>query len=94
MVTSREIEESEAAHALLKDVVAADAQFPYVHPDHPLSLALERMGAAAMDTVPVVSRANIRQVYGVVTLPDILAAYGVSKQPNTPSGNGAEHGAR
>lgn len=90
VVTSREIEETEAAHALLKDVVAPDSQFPYVHPDHPLSLALERMGAAAVDTVPVVSRANIRQAYGVVTLSDILAAYGVAKE--LPPQNGANHG--
>jgi hypothetical protein len=47
------------------------------------------MGAAAVDTVPVVSRANIRQAYGVVTLPDILAAYGLAKQ--TPP-DGAAHG--
>ena len=80
VVTAREIEESEASHSLLSDVIAPDASFPYVHPDHPVSLALERMGAAAVDTVPVVSRANIRQSYGVVTLPDILAAYGVEKR--------------
>jgi CIC family chloride channel protein len=89
VVTAREIDEMEAAHSLLSDVVPPDALFPYVHPDHPLSLALERMGAAAVDTVPVVSRANIRQAYGVVTLPDILAAYGLAKQ--TPP-DGAAHG--
>ncbi len=93
IVTAREIDESEAQHSLLSDVVAPDSLFPYVHADHPLSLALERMGAAAVDTVPVVSRANIRQVYGVVTLPDILAAYGVAKQTTPQSQNGAEHGA-
>jgi Chloride channel protein EriC len=55
------------------------AAFPYVHLDHPLSLALERMGESGLDALPVVSRANIRHAYGVVTLPDILAAYGVGK---------------
>ena len=82
VVTAREIDESEAAHVLLRDVVAPGASFPYVHPDHPLSLALERMGGAAVDVVPVVSRANIRHVFGAVTLPDILAAYGVQSIPN------------
>jgi CIC family chloride channel protein len=82
VVTVREIDESEAAHALLRDVVEPGASFPYVHPDHPLSLALERMGTAAVDAVPVVSRANIRHVFGVITLPDILAAYGVQSTPN------------
>jgi len=79
MITVRDIDEPEAAHALLRDVISEEAPFPYVHPDHPLSLALERMGAAAVDTLPVVSRADIRQSYGVVTLPDVLAAFGVEK---------------
>ena len=37
------------------------------------------MGAAAVDALPVVSRANIRQSYGVITLPDVLAAFGVER---------------
>jgi chloride channel protein, CIC family len=81
VVTAREIDESEAGHSLLRDVVNGSANYPFVHPDHPLSLALERMGTAAVDTLPVVSRADIRQSYGVVTLPDILAAFGVEKAP-------------
>jgi hypothetical protein len=51
---------------------------PYVHLDHPLSYVLDRMGAMSVDVVPVVSRANIREMYGVVTLADVLATYGVS----------------
>lgn len=78
VVTLREIEEGRSWESL-EDLVPPDSLFPYVHPDHPLSLALERMGASAVDAVPVVSRANIRQPYGVVTLTDILNAYGVAK---------------
>jgi CIC family chloride channel protein len=78
VVTTRQLEERKAGSAaLLSDVVASDGSFPYVHPDHPVSLALERMGAAGVDAVPVVSRADIRLVLAVVSLPDILAAYGV-----------------
>jgi len=54
-------------------------EFPHVHPDHSLSFALERMGADGLKSLPVVSRADIRQVLGVVLLDDILAAYGVHK---------------
>lgn len=54
-------------------------EFPHVHPDHSLSFALERMGADGLKSLPVVSRADIRQVLGVVRLDDILAAYGVHK---------------
>jgi CIC family chloride channel protein len=79
MVTLREIEEA-SQWMQLGELVPEDAMFPYVHPDHPLSLALERMGAHAVDTVPVVSRANIRQPYGVVTLTDVLTAFGVGKE--------------
>jgi len=79
VVALRDLHEAKAPRSHLADVIAGEAAFPYVHPDHPLSLALERMGSAGVDTLPVVSRANIRQSYGVVTLPDILAAYGVEK---------------
>jgi CIC family chloride channel protein len=51
--------------------------FPHVHADHPLHLALERMGAAKLDVLPVVSRANIHHLMGVVVLQDVLDSYGV-----------------
>jgi CIC family chloride channel protein len=51
--------------------------FPHVHADHPLYVALERMGAAKLDVLPVVSRANVHQLMGVVTLQDVLNSYGV-----------------
>jgi CIC family chloride channel protein len=50
--------------------------FPHVHSDHPLNLALERMGASHLDLLPVVSRANVHHLEGVVMLPDVLALYG------------------
>jgi CBS domain-containing protein len=61
------------------EVVRAANQYAYVHPDHPLSFALERMGTASVDVLPVVSRANIREMQGIVSLADVLAAYGVGK---------------
>jgi CIC family chloride channel protein len=79
LITLREIEEA-SQWQQLGELISQDSPFPYVHPDHPLSLALERMGAHAIDTVPVVSRADIRQPYGVVTLSDVLAAFGVGKE--------------
>lgn len=48
-----------------------------VHVDHPLYSALDRMGANELDLLPVVSRANVHQLRGVVTLRDVLALYGV-----------------
>jgi len=52
--------------------------FPHLHPDHSLDVALERMGEMHLDALPVVSRANVREILGVITLTDILNAYGIS----------------
>jgi len=51
--------------------------FPHLHVDHPLSLALERMGACQVNALPVVNRANVHKLEGIVTLKDVLALYGV-----------------
>ncbi len=51
--------------------------FPHVHPDQGLDLALERMGANQIDILPVVNRADIHKLEGVVTLRDVLGSYGV-----------------
>jgi CIC family chloride channel protein len=53
------------------------ADFPHLHVDHPLGLALERMGACQVNALPVVNRANIHKLEGIVTLKDVLALYGV-----------------
>jgi CIC family chloride channel protein len=52
-------------------------EFPHVHTDHSLHTALDRMGAAGVDLLPVVSRANVNQLLGIVTLDDVLALYRV-----------------
>jgi tetratricopeptide (TPR) repeat protein/CBS domain-containing protein len=52
--------------------------FPHVHMDHPLDMALRRMAHSKLNLLPVVGRADIRDLKGVVSLQDILQAYGVS----------------
>jgi chloride channel protein, CIC family len=52
-------------------------EFPHVHADHPLDDALDRLGANHVELLPVVSRANVHQLLGVVRLQDVLEAYGV-----------------
>jgi CIC family chloride channel protein len=61
----------------LSEIVDA-GEFPHVHADHSLHLALDRMGASQLDLLPVVSRANVHQLEGIVTLRDVLALYGVA----------------
>jgi CIC family chloride channel protein len=51
--------------------------FPHVHADHALHLALERMSIAQIDNLPVVNRADAHQLEGIVTLRDVLESYGV-----------------
>jgi CIC family chloride channel protein len=62
-----------------------DESVPHVHGDHPLGLALTRMGATRHTVLPVVSRANARTLLGVVTLSDILRAYGVEHVSDMPA---------
>lgn len=59
---------------------SSSEELPHVHPDHSLSLALERMGTSGLNVLPVVSRANVRQLIGIIVLDDILDAYGVAKR--------------
>lgn len=50
----------------------------YLYPDEPLTAALERMGSSGLDLLPVVSRADRRKLIGVVTLNDVLEAFGLA----------------
>ena len=65
----------------LADVIRSTEKFPHVHPDQGLGVALERMGASGHNVLPVVSRANVRRLEGVVTLEHILEAYGLAHAP-------------
>jgi chloride channel protein, CIC family len=58
-------------------------EFPHLHSDHSLDLALDRLGATHTDVLPVVSRANIHQLLGIVRLQDVLKAYGVNNGPES-----------
>jgi len=52
-------------------------EFVHVHPDHPLIVALERLGTGKLEILPVVSRADVHELQGLVRLEDVLALYGV-----------------
>ena len=52
---------------------------PHVHPDHQLTLALERMAAGSLTILPVISRADTRRLVGIVLLDDVLRAFGVTR---------------
>src|SRR5882762_7708639 len=58
-------------------------EFPHLHADQSLTVALERMGAAGVDALPVVSRADVHKLEGIVALQDVMKLYGFAAQ-NTP----------
>jgi len=70
----------------LEDLIDARG-FPHVHADHPLYVALERMGTAKLDVLPVVSRADIHELLGIVALPDVLNAFGVEGRDSVEPGS-------
>jgi chloride channel protein, CIC family len=72
-----ERELAEGADKKVAQLVDALA-FPHVHPDQGLDLALERMGANQIEILPVVNRADVHRLEGIVTLRDVLDAYGVN----------------
>ena len=48
------------------------------------------MGTSGLDVLPVVSRANVRQLMGIVALDDVLRVYRVLGRPSrTEPGEGA-----
>jgi len=66
-------------------VETAGPHAPFLYPDQPLALALEKMGDHKLETLPVVSRADSTTLLGVITLSAILATYGVGVTPANPT---------
>lgn len=54
-----------------------DSDFAHLHSDQSFDYALARMGETHTDLLPVVSRANVRELLGVVRLQDVLQSYGI-----------------
>jgi CIC family chloride channel protein len=68
--TVRKVMQQDQAHG-------SGRAFAHLHTDFTLDQALARMGEARHNVLPVVSRADIGILLGIVTLADILDAYGV-----------------
>ena len=59
--------------------------FLHIHADQSLDIALARMGSTGVAMLPVVSRSNIHNLEGIVTLQDVLHAYGVAAGSGHPT---------
>jgi CIC family chloride channel protein len=77
VINRRDLEAAATTTKTLRDLIDLDARYPYVHTDHPVNYALERMREGGVDVLPVVSRASIDEICGVIGLREILQAYGV-----------------
>ena len=71
----RLIKEGKGAQPLAK--VLSGTLVPWLHPDQPLDVALRQIGDWPM--LPVIHRADFNNLQGVISLADILAAYGAAK---------------
>ena len=67
-----------ADHVLtVGDLISVHDRYPHAHSDHQVTHVLDRMRNEGLDTLAVVSRADIHELEGVVTLARILASYGI-----------------
>lgn len=60
------------------------SEIVHIHADDSLDTAMRRMALSGVAMLPVVNRANARQLEGVISLHDILAAYGLEKGATRP----------
>jgi CIC family chloride channel protein len=82
VLSKRGLERAANEHGMAKQLSdLVDAQtFPHLHADQSLQMALERMGGARLDLLPVVSRADVHKLEGVVLLRDVLDSYGIGTE--------------
>jgi hypothetical protein len=57
-----------------------NGEFPYLHSDQGLDVALHRMGSSRSAELPVVSRRDIHKLEGVINLNDVLRVYGLDER--------------
>ena len=82
VMSKRSLEQAAEEHGRAKplsDLVNAST-FPHLHADQSLHRALERLGGSGFDLLPVVSRADVHKLEGVVILRDVLDSYGITAE--------------
>jgi tetratricopeptide (TPR) repeat protein len=69
-------------------------EFPHLHADQSLDFAMRRLAETGLKVLPVVSRTNIRELKGTISMQGILAAYAMGNvdreaEPVLPKGKPA-----
>jgi len=82
VVTKEQLLKADAEGGAAKSLreILGEREFPHVHVDQSLELALARMGELRTDLLPVVSRADVHELLGIVRLQDVLEVYGVDQK--------------
>jgi CBS domain-containing protein len=63
----------EGKHALTLGSVLPTQRLPYLYPDLPLEMAVRYVGQ--FPVIPVVNRANLRKLEGIVSEKSVLSSY-------------------
>jgi CIC family chloride channel protein len=79
MLSKAVLEASRPDTSEIRDLLD-NGEFPHVHLDHTLDVALHRMGSNNVQELPVVSRRDVHKLEGIVALDDVLRLYGIGKQ--------------
>jgi len=66
----------------VRDLIAGHDRYAHAHSDQQVTYVLDRMRDEGLDTLPVVSRTDIHELLGVVTLASILATYALEGKPS------------
>jgi CIC family chloride channel protein len=79
ILTKEQLKQASLDGASAKHVedLLCGSDFPHLHADQSFDLALSRMGSSHTDLLPVVSRANVHELLGVVRFHDLLESYGL-----------------
>ncbi len=72
------------------DTVLTAANYPHLYPDQPLETAICQMAEGGVTVLPVVSRANPRELVGIFRLSDALANYRLEDNEETVDGTHKE----
>jgi chloride channel protein, CIC family len=64
------------------EVELSEDQFPHVHSDQPLESAMRRMAQTNLSLLPVVGRANLRELVGIISWNDALAVFKLDHTDN------------
>ena len=60
-------------------------RFPHLHLDHSLDAAMRRITQSGLTALPVVSRSNLRDLKGTISVQDVLDSYAIARPAEAPN---------